>query len=171
MMIKELKIIENLLLELLGHSISNLIEDKESKDYFGIRFEVNKLKFIFRKSKISPKKVGQFVTLWKRNSNNETEPFNETDDFDFCIILSNEIGKNGFFLFPKNELIKRHILSTKMKVGKRGFRVYPKWTLTENKQAEITQNWQIIFFLDFAIESAELYNHLLEIITVNDSII
>ena len=139
-MITELKKIENLLFQGINLKISNLIEDKESQEYFGYNFQAEKLNFKFRKAKITPKKVGQFVTLWKRNSQNITEPFNETDAFDFYIIATEEIEKCGFFLFPKNELIKRNILSTKFKEGKRGFRVYPSWTKTENKQAEKTQS-------------------------------
>lgn len=149
MIITELKKIENLLFKEVNLKISNVIEDKESQEYFGYNFQTEKLNFKFRKAKITPKKVGQFVTLWKRNSQNITEPFNETDEFDFYIIVTQEIEKFGFFLFPKNELIKRNILSTKLKEGKRGFRVYPSWTKTENKQAEKTQSWQAEFFIDF----------------------
>lgn len=148
-MITELKKIENLVFKEVNLKISNVIEDKECQEYFGYNFQTEKLNFKFRKAKITPKKIGQFVTLWKRNSQNITEPFNETDAFDFYIIVTEEIEKFGFFLFPKNELIKRNIISTKLKEGKRGFRVYPSWTKTENKQAEKTQSWQTEFFIDF----------------------
>ncbi|SHI89031.1 MepB family protein [Flavobacterium terrae] len=156
MIITELKKIENLLFKEVNLKISNVIEDKESQEYFGYNFQTEKLNFKFRKAKITPKKVGQFVTLWKRNSQNITEPFNETDAFDFYIIATEEIEKFGFFLFPKTELIKRNILSTKLKEGKRGFRVYPSWTKTENKQAEKTQFWQIEFFIDFTKNDNEI---------------
>jgi hypothetical protein len=165
MMIKELKKIEKLLFGTTLSQISNLIEDEESKEYFGYNFEADNLKFKFRKSKITPKKVGQFVTLWKRNSKNETEPFSESDNFDFYIVLTEENKNYGFFLFPKNELVKRQILSTKLKEGKRGFRVYPKWTNTENKQAEKTQIWQTNYFLDFTNENNETIKRLTEILT------
>lgn len=155
-MITELKKIENLLFTEINLKISNVIEDKESQEYFGYNFQTEKLNFKFRKAKITPKKLGQFVTLWKRNSQNITEPFNETDTFDFYIIVTEEIEKYGFFLFPKNELIKRNILSTKHKEGKRGFRVYPSWTKTENKQAEKTQSWQTEFFIDFTKNDNEI---------------
>lgn len=155
-MLNELKKIENLFLEEINLKISNLIEDKESQEYFGYNFQAEKLNFKFRKAKITPKKIGQFVTLWKRNSQNITEPFNETDEFDFYIIITEEIEKFGFFLFPKNELIKRSIISTRFKEGKRGFRVYPIWTKTENKQAEKSQSWQTEFFIDFTKNDNEI---------------
>jgi len=163
-MIDELKQIEKLLFEITSSKLSNVIVDAEAKEYFGYNFEHNKQKFKFRKSKITPKKVGQFVTLWKRNLSKETEPFNEIDDFDFYIIFAEENDNNGFFVFPKNELINRQILSTKSKEGKRGFRVYPSWTKTGNKQAEKTQSWQISYFIDFSINELAINQRLLEII-------
>lgn len=164
MMIQELKKIQKLLFGTTLSQISNLIEDEEAKEYFGYNFQTEKLNFKYRKAKITPKKVGQFVTLWKRNSQKETEPFNESDNFDFYIIVTEENENYGFFLFPKNELIKRQILTTNSKEGKRGFRVYPNWTKTENKQAEKTQNWQTRYFLDFTNENNENQKRLYEII-------
>lgn len=164
-MINELKRIEKLLFATNQLKISNLIEDEESKEYFGYNFQAEKLNFKFRKAKITPKKNGQFVTLWKRNFNNETIPFNESDNFDFYIIVSEENEKYGFFLFPKNELIKRQILTIQSKEGKRGFRVYPCWVKTENKQAQKTQNWQTQYFFDFTIENNENQKRLAEIIS------
>lgn len=155
-MINELYRIEKLLSGTALSQISNRDEDAESKEYFGYNFDAGNLKFKFRKAKITPKKVGQFVTLWKRNPNGETEPFDETDTIDFYIIVTEENENFGFFLFPKAELIKRHILSTKIKEGKRGFRVYPKWTKTENKQAEKTQIWQTNYFINCSYKKNEL---------------
>lgn len=163
-MITELKKIENLLFKEVNLKISNVIEDKESQEYFGYSFQTEKMNFKFRKAKITPKKVGQFVTLWKRNSLNITEPFNETDEFDFYIIVTEDIEKYGAFVFPKNELIKRNILSTKLKEGKRGFRIYPSWTKTENKQAEKTQSWQAEFFIDFTKNNNEISEKLSSIL-------
>lgn len=165
-MITELIKIENLLFDSTNSKIINLVKDHESKEYLGYDFDVGKHKFKFRKSKITPRKVGQFVTLWKRNLNNITEPFSETDNFDFCIILTEENENYGFFLFPKKELIYRKILSTKLSEGKRGFRVYPKWVKTENKQAEKTQFWQSNYFFDFLSDSELTKNKILNIISL-----
>ncbi len=161
-MINELKKIEKLFLKT---NFSNLTEDEEAKKYSGFNFQVEKLNFKFRKAKITPKKIGQFVTLWKRNSSNESEPFNESDNFNFYIIVSEENEKYGFFLFPRNELIKRQILTTSSKEGKRGFRVYPSWVKTKNKQAEKTQTWQTQYFFDFTEENIENQKRLTQILT------
>jgi len=148
-MINELKKVERLLFEHLHLPISNVTQDKESRAYFGCSFQIDKLNFTFRKAKITPKKAGQFVTLWKRDSHKITQPFRESDDFGFYIIAAQENEKYGLFLFPKSELSKRHILTSIAKEGKRGFRIYPGWTNTGNKQAEKTQSWQTKYFIDF----------------------
>lgn len=160
-MINEIKKIEKLLFETTPSKISNLIEEQEAKEYFGCNFQTEKLNFKFRKAKITPKKVGQFVTLWKRNSNNETEPFRDSDNFDFYIIATEENDNYGFFLFPKSELMKRQILTTNSKEGKRGFRVYPNWTKTENKQAEKTQIWQTQYFINSEDENQKRLNEII----------
>jgi len=148
-MIEELRKIEKLLLKVDGQNISNFTIENECEEYFGFNFQIKNLNFKFRKSKITPKKVGQFVTLWKRNAEKQTEPFNENDNFDFYIFASEQDENFGFFMFSKKLLIEKNILSTKSKEGKRGFRLYPTWTKTENKQAEKTQSWQTKYFIDF----------------------
>ena len=47
---------------------ANLINDVESQDYGACTFEVNKKIIKFRVAKVTPKKIGQFVTFWKRSS-------------------------------------------------------------------------------------------------------
>lgn len=163
-MSNELVKIENILFNTALLKISNGIEDREAKDYFGCDFETEGLKFKFRKSKITPKKNGQFVTFWKRNLKNETEPFNETDVFDFYMILCEEHENYGFFIFPKAELIKKQLLSTKLKEGKRGFRVYPTWTITESNQATKTKVWQNAYFFDFTTKNIEVEKRLIKIL-------
>jgi len=137
-----------------GLIISNLHEDWESKDYSGFNFTLNQWTVKFRKAKITPTKTGQFVTLWKRNpETDETQPFTSQDPFSFYIILTETPENSGFFFFTKKALIQNHILSGSVKPGKRGFRVYPVWNHPENKQAVKTQNWQTLFFIDFADEN------------------
>ncbi|EJP05170.1 MepB domain protein [Leptospira interrogans serovar Bulgarica str. Mallika] len=47
-------------------SMGSLFFEKEGSDYGACNFELKKWKITFRVAKITPKKVGQFVTLWKR---------------------------------------------------------------------------------------------------------
>ncbi|MCU7616913.1 MepB family protein [Chryseobacterium sp. PBS4-4] len=150
-MITELEQLQNSVFSKLSLIISQLQPDSECEDYFGHSFQLNHLSIKFRKAKITPKKVGQFVTLWKRNpESKQTEPFTSEDPFDFYIIFCNNDDKSGFFFFPKNILAQKQILTTSSKEGKRGFRVYPDWDSPENRQATKTQNWQKDFFIDFS---------------------
>ncbi len=128
--------------------ISNIKIEKESKEYHACQYNLNDMFLISRNSKITPKKMGQFVTFWKRTKIGPITPFNESDKFDFYEV--NVCNENNFgqFIFPKTILIKKGIISTKIKEGKRTFRVYSKWDKVLNKQAFSTQKWQIDYFYD-----------------------
>src|SRR5690606_27148604 len=119
-------------------------EHAEANEYNGCEYFFRKQKYIQRTAKITPKKVGQFVTLWKRNENGITTPFSYEDDFDSVVILCLSEEKVGRFIFPKETLLKKNILSslTDKDAGKRGFRVYPSWDIPTNRQAISTQSWQ-----------------------------
>lgn len=128
--------------------MSEINNEHEGTEYDACNFELNGMNIICRSSKITPKKVGQFVTFWKRNNKGVTEPFNENEAVDFYVINVRTEDHFGQFVFPKFELINKGIISTNKKEGKRGFRIYPKWDRTENKQAEKTQQWQLKYFYE-----------------------
>jgi len=126
--------------------ISNFKYEEESKEYEASQFVLKGLQIINRNAKITPKKVGQFVTFWKRSKNCPIEPFHENDPFDFFTVNVQANNQLGQFVFPKSLLIKKGIISTPKKEGKRAFRVYPVWDTPQSKQAESTQKWQLDFF-------------------------
>lgn len=126
--------------------ISNYSIESESQEYAASRFELNGRKIRYRNAKVTPKKIGQFVTYWKRNSNGITEPLQETDEIDFYVITACFNNQFGQFVFPKSILIKKGIISSETKQGKRGFRVYPIWDKVTSKQAKKTQDWQLKYF-------------------------
>lgn len=134
-------------------NISNVQADLECEEYFGYNFQLNTTKVKFRKAKITPKKIGQFVTLWRRNADGITEPFHFKDDFEFYIIYVERAEQKGFFFFSKQVLAEKQILINGTKDGKRGFRVYPSWDIPENRQAEKTLAWQSEFFIDLTKEA------------------
>lgn len=119
----------------------------ESIEYGACTFELHGKKIQHRVSKITPTKNGQFVTLWKRNQDGITEPFDINDPVDFFIITARSGDHLGQFIFPKSDLAHKGIITQNGKSGKRGFRVYPPWDKAESKQAEKTQNWQLDYFL------------------------
>jgi len=145
---KSFSCVKNLVYDVLGFQISELKEEKESKEYEACSFKINELHIISRASKITPKKVGQFVTFWKRCGNGPIEPFNESDDFDFYVVNVAFKDRLGQFVFPKAILLKKGIVSSSKKEGKRGFRVYPVWDVVKSKQAEKTQQWQLDYFYE-----------------------
>lgn len=151
MTLHELEKTSNLVFEKLDLKTRNLIVEKESQEYCAAQFELNNSKIIFRKSKITPTKIGQFVTLWKRIDEKPIQPFSSTDDFDFVIINCETPIHFGQFVFPKKVLEEKGYLQSQSKKGKLGFRVYPSWDKTENKQAQQTQNWQLNYFIETPI--------------------
>jgi hypothetical protein len=106
------------------------------------------VKYIQRTAKVTPKKNGQFVTLWKRNFDNITIPLEAKDNFNYIVIVCFKDTKFGRFLFPKDVLIQKKIIANSIgkHEGKRGFRVYPKWDSPTSKQAIDTQKWQLNYF-------------------------
>lgn len=134
--------------EKCGLKITDFQIETESEEYDACRFELNGCKIISRSAKITPKKVGQFVTFWKRNGNGPIEPFEVNDQIDFYAVNVRTEKEFGQFVFPKSVLIKKGIISTDKKDGKRAFRVYPNWDNANSKQAERTQKWQLEFFYE-----------------------
>ena len=120
--------------------------EKESQEYDACRFKIKEQQFHFRKAKVTPKKEGLFVTFWKRIPSGIIAPFDEHDDFNFLIISVETEMDSGWFLFPKDILLKRNIISTPLKEGKRGFRMYPTSSAPKSKQGVASQNWQIQYF-------------------------
>jgi hypothetical protein len=130
-----------------GFAFTEFIKEDESQEYGACTFKLNGLKIKYRISKITPTKTGQFVTIWKRGKDGQTEPLNFTDEIDFVIIALQNENNFGQFIFPKSVLIEKGIITAKNKEGKRGIRVYSPWDITTNKQAIKTQLWQTKYFL------------------------
>lgn len=135
--------------------VSELNTDAECEEYDGYNFRLENKKVKYRKAKITPKKIGQFVTLWKRNAAVQTEPFHVDDDFDFYLIAVEKGERFGVFVFPKKILGERNILSNSQKEGKRGFRIYAGWDKPESKQAEKTKSWQCKYFIELGDDELE----------------
>ncbi|AQX06838.1 hypothetical protein BAX97_04420 [Elizabethkingia meningoseptica] len=147
-MVHELQNLEDSILKNIEFSISDVIPDAECEEYSGYNFKLHHLNIKFRKAKVTPKKNGLFVTLWKRNPDGNTEAFHYTDSFDFYIIAAGHHNRQGYFIFPANVLANKQILTTETKEGKRGFRVYPDWDTPQSTQAEKTQKWQSEYFIN-----------------------
>lgn len=152
MTLQKLEETSKLIFEKLDLKIQNLHIDKESQEYYAAQFELNNLKIIFREAKITPTKIGQFVTLWKRIDNKPIQPLEITDNFELVVINCKTRVNYGQFVFPKNILVEKGYLKSQSKKGKLGFRVYPSWDKTLNNQAQKTQNWQLNYFIEIPID-------------------
>lgn len=146
----EIELLNNSIFKVCKIELENVKTEKESQAYFAHNFELNKKKVKFRMAKITPTKTGQFVTIWKRNENGITEPPNIDDEFEFYVIATRQEERFGVFIFDKMVLGENRILTSKKGEGKRGIRVYPNWSVTENKQAQKTQNWQTKYFVEIS---------------------
>lgn len=145
---------KKLLYDRCGFKQTDLQRKSESAEYSACSFCLDDMKIEYRRSKITPTKTGQFVTIWKRDADGKTAPFEISDDFDFIVITSNDGDRFGQFIFPKAVLADKGIISQKGKVGKRGIRVYPPWNPVTSRQAEKTQSWQTQYFVEIKPDGA-----------------
>lgn len=127
-------------------TIQNYQEEKEAVEYNGCSFTINDELIHFRTGKITPTKIGQFVSFWKRNAQDIIIPHDTEDQFKNLIVFVQNKTQTGVFIFPKEALIKYDFISTNHQGGKRGFRLYPAWDKTENTQAKKSQTWQLNYF-------------------------
>ncbi|WP_425269986.1 MepB family protein [Leptospira mtsangambouensis] len=135
--------------------ITNVFLEEESAEYNACHFQCNEKRITFRSAKVTPKKIGQFVTLWKRSQKGPIEPYHYKDKMDLYIIETQYKNHIGYFIFTKEILYEKGILFGKYE-GKRGFRVYPTWDEPNNKQGISTKKWQLSYFLDKSEDKNDL---------------
>ena len=148
LMHEELGEIYNRVYNPLRFKCSQPVIEPESTDYCACSFELNIFSVRFRVAKITPTKIGQFVTLWKRIKKEPIQPYDSTDPVDFFIINTRKDDRFGQFIFPKSILCQHDVFSVNGNGGKRAIRVYPPWDIAVNKQAQKTQKWQLEYFLE-----------------------
>lgn len=151
--------LKQLLFDKCGFVLQNPFMEKESVDYNAHQFQLDNLNVVFRTAKITPTKIGQFVTLWKRIGNGPIQPFDFSDAVDFFVVNVKTENRLGQFVFPKAVLLKQGVLTSELREGKRAIRVYPPWDVTLSKQAQKTQRWQLECFLDIPYNGSVDVSH------------
>lgn len=131
----------------LGLTCSNIHQETESTDYGACSFVVTNMSVMYRDAKITPKKLGLFVTFWKRQKG-IIVPHDHDDPFDLLLVSVRKGERLGQFVFPKAALFKQAIISYQGKGGKLAMRVYPPWELVTSQQAKKTQQWQSHYFFE-----------------------
>lgn len=112
-----------------------------------------------RSGKITPTKVGLFVTHWRRAADGATGPFGTDDSADTLLVTASESGPHparGVFVFDRASLVTRGIVARDGHGGKRGFRVYPPWSPASPGQAARTQQWQVEHFVPLPLADGDL---------------
>ena len=132
----------------------NFLIKPESAAYGACVFTMHHQRIKFRVGKTTPIKTGQFVTLWKREGMGEILPHDREDPFDIFVVSVRTSENFGQFVFPKEVLCEKGILSKGRKGGKRAMRVYPPWSLQKNRQSQKTQDWQLMYFFDIPLNKA-----------------
>lgn len=81
----DFELAKELIYDQFGFKLINLKLAKESLEYAACSFQLNEKKIEYRASKITPTKPRQFVSIWKRNAERLTVPYDSSDDFDFLV--------------------------------------------------------------------------------------
>jgi hypothetical protein len=136
-----------------GLFIDHFVNEEESEEYGASEFKMNHQNIKFRIAKITPTKIGQFVTFWKRLGRGPIQPLDLEDPFDLLVVSVRTPTHFGQFVFPKTVLCEKGIISREKKGGKRAMRVYPPWDIAENEQAKKTQKWQLLYFVEIPLDA------------------
>lgn len=137
---------------LCRHGVDQLQPELESADYAACTLLLNGLRVQYRVAKITPTKVGQFVTLWKRVGRGPIQPFEVGDPVEVFVVSTRSGPRLGQFVFPKAVLAAQGVVARDDRAdsGKRALRVYPPWDTTTSRQAQRTQAWQLQYFVDMS---------------------
>ncbi|MNI30576.1 MepB protein [compost metagenome] len=131
---------------------SRPILEAQNAEYGAYIFHLNEVSIRFRVAKITPTKVGQFVTLWERIGDGPIQPYDVSDPVDLFVISTRQGNQFGQFVFPKAVLYEQDIVANQGKGGKRAIRVYPPWDKPTSRQAQKTQKWQLEYFLEIPLD-------------------
>lgn len=142
--------ISKLIYQISQSSLENIMLEEQNKDYEGAVFSIDKHSFRSRKGKRTPKKQGYFVVFWEKDALDNNKAYDFVCAPDKLIITIFDEDKRGQFIFPKEVLAEKNILSTENKQGKMALRVYPDWLTSLNKIASMSQKWQLPYFINLS---------------------
>lgn len=140
----------NNILETLGLPQVNEIESEPlNYEYESCTFYIGEQKIRSRRAKKTPTKEGYFVVFWVKDENKKNRPYTWEEATEKLIVTVMDQDRRGQFIFPKEVLLEKHIISKAGSKGKMAMRVYPTWETELNKTAKQTQKWQNNYFIDF----------------------
>ncbi|HFL0276011.1 TPA: MepB family protein, partial [Listeria monocytogenes] len=117
---------EQLLQNELGE-LEIIQEELQNKEYRGMIVKTAKdgTTIRTRLAKKTDKKAGYFVAFWEKDEFGKNCPFDENDCADFLCIVVIDGDLNGLFVFPRQCLIDKGILTSEASIGKMAARFYP----------------------------------------------
>ncbi len=121
MLEKDFNQVEKFVYTKCNFKYTSLKAEAEGHEYGAGIFKLEDRLIKVRSSKITQKKVGQFVTLWTRNANGVTQPHNISDTTDFFIINTRKDDLFGQFIFPIEVLEKHKIVASVKSKGNEVF--------------------------------------------------
>ncbi|MBF2441708.1 MepB family protein [Listeria innocua] len=147
---------EQLLQSELGE-LEIIREELQNKEYRGMIVKIAKDGTMIRTrlAKKTDKKAGYFVAFWEKDELGKNCPFDENDSADFLCIVVIDGDLNGLFVFPRQCLIEKGILTSEVGIGKMAARFYPSWCQDLNKIAKKTQAWQQAYFKNYSIRKED----------------
>ncbi|ENZ5130940.1 MepB family protein [Listeria monocytogenes] len=147
---------EQLLQNELGE-LEIIQEELQNKEYRGMIVKTAKdgTTIRTRLAKKTDIKAGYFVAFWEKDEFGKNCPFDENDCADFLCIVVIDGDLNGLFVFPRQCLIDKGILTSEASIGKMAARFYPTWCQDLNKTAKKTQAWQQVYFKNYSIRKED----------------
>jgi len=127
-------------------AVTHCEKERWNEEYEALTFTCSHQTYRSRRGKKTPRKNGYFLTLWEKDSNGRNIPFTANDFSDYLLVFVIDGDCQGYFCFPRKELVQRGILSSPGKKGKMAFRIYPSWCCGLNTSARRTQAWQVRYF-------------------------
>lgn len=133
----------------VGLALEVLERERESAPYGALRCRLGEVQFLFRVARMTPRKEGHFVTVWKRPyKGDEIEPFGACEGIAFLVVAIDDVDRSGYFIFDATVLVEREIFSSDAGEGKRALRVYAPWISVTSLSARRTQVWQQKYFVE-----------------------
>ena len=101
-----------------GLKFKNFSAEDKSSEYYTHTFTIKDKNGLFRIAKKTPTKLGWFVTIWKRGSDNIIASYNQSDSIDFIVIAISDGNNLGGVVLPKTILTKKNIFGANGKEDK-----------------------------------------------------
>lgn len=124
--------------------------ENQNQEYEGFVLTLDDWTYRSRRARKTPNKKGYFTVFWRKGDDDRNRPYTLEESTDRLIITVLDQGKKGQFVFPKEVMASKGIVTTGSSKGKMAMRVYPDWVTGLNETARKTQAWQSEYFMDLS---------------------